>query len=91
MSYKMLGYDDKKPRAATTKSMMDFVTGHEWGLMILDEVQVFPANNSKRITENVKAHCKLGLTATLVREDEKIEDLHYLVGPKLYEANWTDL
>lgn len=37
------------------------------------------------------AHCKLGLTATLVREDEKIKDLHFLVGPKLYEANWIDL
>ena len=50
-----------------------------------------PANNFKKITENVKAHCKLGLTATLVREDDKIDDLHYLIGPKLYEANWIDL
>ena len=38
-----------------------------------------------------KSHCKLGLTATLVREDTKIADLHFLVGPKLYEANWMDL
>jgi DNA excision repair protein ERCC-3 len=38
-----------------------------------------------------KAQCKLGLTATLVREDEKIGDLSYLIGPKLHEANWTDL
>jgi len=37
------------------------------------------------------AHCKLGLTATLVREDEKIGDLNFLIGPKLYEANWLDL
>lgn len=34
----------------------------------------------------VKAHCKLGLTATLVREDERTADLNYLVGPKLYEV-----
>lgn len=39
----------------------------------------------------VKSHCKLGLTATLVREDEKIEHLNFLIGPKLYEANWLDL
>lgn len=39
----------------------------------------------------MKAHCKLGLTATLVREDGKIDDLHFLIGPKLYEANWIDL
>ena len=39
----------------------------------------------------VKAHCKLVLTATLVREDERIADLNFLIGPKLYEANWLDL
>lgn len=39
----------------------------------------------------MRAHCKLGLTATLVREDGKIDDLHFLIGPKLYEANWIDL
>ena len=37
------------------------------------------------------SHCKLGLTATLVREDERIGDLNFLIGPKLYEANWLDL
>lgn len=39
----------------------------------------------------VQAHCKLGLTATLVREDDKIVDLNFLIGPKLYEANWMEL
>jgi len=43
------------------------------------------------VLQMVNAHCKLGLTATLVREDNKIRDLHFLVGPKLYEANWIDL
>jgi DNA excision repair protein ERCC-3 len=86
----MLGYSGAN-RAETTRKMLDFVNGHEWGLMLLDEVQVVPANNFKKITENIKAHCKLGLTATLVREDGKIDDLHYLIGPKLYEANWIDL
>ena len=39
----------------------------------------------------VKSHCKLGLTATLVREDERIGDLNFLIGPKIYEANWQVL
>jgi DNA excision repair protein ERCC-3 len=39
----------------------------------------------------MKAHFKLGLTATLVREDSKITDLNYMIGPKLYEENWLDL
>jgi DNA excision repair protein ERCC-3 len=37
------------------------------------------------------SHCRLGLTATLVREDEMIDHLLYLIGPKVYEANWLDL
>lgn len=59
--------------------------------MMFDEVQVVAALNFSRITENIKAHCKLGLTATLVREDNRIHDLNFLIGPKLYEANWLDL
>jgi|TARA_B110000285_G_scaffold233284_1_gene306592 DNA excision repair protein ERCC-3 len=70
---------------------MDFVEGHTWGLMLLDEVQVFPATNFSKITDRVKAHTKLGLTATLVREDGKISDIDYQIGPKLYEANWIEL
>ena len=46
---------------------------------------------SAQVIGIVKAHCKLGLTATLVREDERISDLNFLIGPKLYEANWLDL
>ena len=43
------------------------------------------------LTVAVQAHTKLGLTATLVREDDKIQDLNFLIGPKLYEANWMEL
>lgn len=71
--------------------MMKFIKSHEWGLMLLDEVQCVAAKSFSKITETVNAHCKLGLTATLVREDNKINNLHYLIGPKLYEANWIDL
>ena len=45
----------------------------------------------RRVLSSVQAHCKLGLTATLVREDDKIADLNFLIGPKLYEANWLEL
>ena len=45
----------------------------------------------KVIFLQVQAHTKLGLTATLVREDDKIADLNFLIGPKLYEANWLEL
>lgn len=37
------------------------------------------------------ADAVLSLSATLVREDDRIEDLNYIIGPKLYEANWMDL
>ena len=50
-----------------------------------------PANVFRRVLTTVAAHSKLGLTATLVREDDKIADLNFLIGPKLYEANWLDL
>lgn len=45
----------------------------------------------RKVLSVCNAHCKLGLTATLVREDDLISDLNFLIGPKLYEANWMDL
>ncbi|MBW0519114.1 hypothetical protein O181_058829 [Austropuccinia psidii MF-1] len=74
-----------------SQKMMDFLTSREWGLIILDEVHVVPAAMFRRVVGTIKAHAKLGLTATLVREDDKIDDLNFLIGPKLYEANWMDL
>ncbi len=71
--------------------MIRSVREREWGLMVLDEVHVAPADMFQKVVQLVDAHCKLGLTATLVREDNKIRDLSFLVGPKLYEANWIDL
>ncbi|KAF9529494.1 DNA helicase [Crepidotus variabilis] len=78
-------------QAHKTKQMMKFLTSHEWGLVLLDEVHVVPATMFRKAFTSIKAHCKLGVTATLVREDDKIPDLNYLIGPKLYEANWMDL
>jgi DNA excision repair protein ERCC-3 len=67
------------------------ISKQEWGLMLLDEVQQLPADTFRQVLTLIPSHCKLGLTATLVREDEKIDDLKFLIGPKLYEANWMDL
>ena len=92
-------------RSHESKKMMDFLTGREWGFILLDEVHVVPAAMFRRVVTTIKAHSKLGLTgkllllnmpnslkcrtsATLVREDDKIADLNYMIGPKLYEANW---
>lgn len=78
-------------RSHDSQKMMDFLTSREWGFIILDEVHVVPAAMFRRVVTTIAAHAKLGLTATLVREDDKIEDLNFLIGPKLYEANWMDL
>lgn len=78
-------------RAHDSQAVMEFITSREWGLMVLDEVHVVPAEMFRRVTERIKTHSKLGLTATLLREDDKIKDLNFLIGPKLYEANWLQL
>lgn len=88
-TYSMVAYTQK--RAWDSQQVMNFLQEREWGLMILDEVQTIPADKFRRTLSAVQAHCKLGLTATLVREDDKIQDLNFLIGPKLYEANWMEL
>ncbi|KIH86559.1 DNA excision repair protein ERCC-3 [Sporothrix brasiliensis 5110] len=80
-----------RERAHESAKMIKFLQSREWGLMLLDEVHVVPAQMFRRVIGNIKAHSKLGLTATLLREDDKIEDLNFLIGPKLYEANWMEL
>lgn len=68
---------------ARSKYSKEFITrlGEvEWGLLVLDEVQVAPAEVFKKaFLTKTKSHCKLGLTATLVREDNKIEDLQFYI------------
>ncbi|KAJ2014512.1 DNA repair helicase RAD25, partial [Coemansia sp. S85] len=80
-----------RKRSHEAQRMMDFLNEREWGMLLLDEVHVVPAAMFRRVVTNIAAHSKLGLTATLVREDDKIDDLNFLIGPKLYEANWMDL
>lgn len=50
---------------------------------VFTEVHSIPAKMFRRVLTMVQAHCKLGLTATLVREDDKIADLNFLIGPKV--------
>lgn len=79
------------PRSHDAAKMMQFLTNREWGLMLLDEVHVVPAMVFRKVASRIKTHSKLGLTATLLREDDKISDLNFLIGPKLFEANWMEL
>lgn len=88
-TYTMISYGGR--RSAQSAEVMQAIQSREWGLMLMDEVHVVPAKMFRRVVGSVKAHCRLGLTATLVREDDLISDLNFLIGPKLYEANWMDL
>ncbi|MBO8164967.1 MAG: DEAD/DEAH box helicase [Brevibacillus sp.] len=61
-----------------------------WGLVIYDEVHLLPAPVF-RVTAGIQAKRRLGLTATLVREDGCTEDVFSLIGPKLYDIPWKEL
>lgn len=86
-TYTMISYSGQ--RSDKSAEVMKAIQGREWGLLLMDEVHVVPAKMFRRVIGSVKAHCRLGLTATLVREDDLISDLNFLIGPKLYEANWV--
>ena len=62
----------------------------DWGLIIYDEVHLLPAPVF-RVTAEIQARRRLGLTATLVREDNREEDVFSLIGPKKYDVPWRVL
>ena len=62
----------------------------KWGLIIYDEVHLLPAPVF-RVTAEIQAVRRLGLTATLVREDGRESDVFSLVGPKRYDVPWKEL
>ena len=62
----------------------------EWGLIIYDEVHLLPAPVF-RLTAEVQARRRLGLTATLIREDRREGDVFALIGPKRYDQPWKTL
>uniref|UniRef100_A0A182SFZ7 DNA 3'-5' helicase n=1 Tax=Anopheles maculatus TaxID=74869 RepID=A0A182SFZ7_9DIPT len=88
-TYSMITHTQK--RSWEAEQTMRWLQDQEWGIMVLDEVHTIPAKMFRRVLTIVQSHCKLGLTATLLREDDKIADLNFLIGPKLYEANWLEL
>jgi DNA excision repair protein ERCC-3 len=63
---------------------------NEWGFIIYDEVHLLPAPIF-RITAEIQSTRRLGLTATLVREDEHEKDVFCLIGPKKYDTPWKVL
>lgn len=92
-----------KPITITTYQMLthrrsrqdDFVhlhlfTQYNWGLIIYDEVHLLPAPIF-RATVEIQARRRLGLTATLVREDSREDDVFALIGPKRYDVPWKVL
>jgi DNA excision repair protein ERCC-3 len=62
----------------------------DWGLIIYDEVHLLPAPVF-RVTAQIQARRRLGLTATLIREDGREEDVFSLIGPKKYDVPWREL
>lgn len=68
----------------------ELFTRRNWGLIIYDEVHLLPAPVF-RVTAEIQARRRLGLTATLVREDGREEDVFSLIGPKRYDIPWKDL
>ena len=69
---------------------MKVIQEGNWGLVIYDEVHMLPAPVFK-ITAELQSVYRAGLTATLIREDGREEDVFSLVGPKRFDIPWTDL
>lgn len=92
---------DVRPVTVTTYSMLvrrqggsfphlALVDRNPWGLIVYDEVHMLPAPLF-RVTADLQARRRLGLTATLVREDGKEADVFSLVGPKRYDVPWREM
>ncbi|WCN36756.1 DNA repair helicase XPB [Aneurinibacillus uraniidurans] len=79
-------------RASSTGQFPHLSLFHErnWGLIVYDEVHLLPAPVF-RMTADIQAKRRLGLTATLVREDGREQDVFSLIGPKKYELPWRQL
>jgi DNA excision repair protein ERCC-3 len=69
---------------------LEVFDSRDWGLIIYDEVHLLPAPIF-RFTADIQSRRRLGLTATLVREDGRESDVFSLIGPKRYDAPWKDI
>ena len=88
-TYQILTY---KKRGTVEEEFPHFTLFNEknWGLIIYDEVHLLPAPVF-RITADLQARRRLGLTATLVREDGREDDVFSLIGPKRFDKPWKEL
>lgn len=86
-TYQILTY---RPHAEDEFPHITLFSERDWGLIIYDEVHMLPAPIF-RVTSGIQATRRLGLTATLVREDGREEDVFTLIGPKKYEVPWKEL
>ena len=71
-------------------SHLELFDAKDWGLVVYDEVHLLPAPIF-RMTADLQARRRIGLTATLVREDGREGDVFSLIGPKRYDAPWKDI
>ncbi|MCU1688955.1 MAG: Type restriction protein res subunit [Jatrophihabitantaceae bacterium] len=69
---------------------LELFDSRDWGLVIYDEVHLLPAPIF-RLTADLQSRRRLGLTATLIREDGREGDVFSLIGPKRYDAPWKDI
>ncbi|WP_084965715.1 DNA repair helicase XPB [Thermoactinospora rubra] len=69
---------------------LELFDARDWGLIVYDEVHLLPAPIF-RMTADLQARRRLGLTATLVREDGREGDVFSLIGPKRYDAPWKEM
>jgi DNA excision repair protein ERCC-3 len=69
---------------------LELFDARDWGVVMYDEVHLLPAPVF-RMTANLQARRRFGLTATLIREDGREGDVFSLIGPKRYDAPWKDI
>src|ERR1700749_1080933 len=69
---------------------LELLDARDWGLVVYDEAHLLPAPIF-RMTADLQARRRLGLTAALVREDGREGDVFSLIGPKRYDAPWKDI
>ena len=86
-TYQILAHKNSK---TDSFEHLDLFNKKNWGLIIYDEVHLLPAPVFKK-TAGIQSKRRLGLTATLVREDGREKDVFSLIGPKTYDAPWKEL
>ena len=94
-TYQTMTYRKRGTRGSNASLIEEFphlalFNERDWGLIIYDEVHLLPAPVF-RMTAEIQARRRLGLTATLVREDGRESDVFSLIGPKKYDVPWKDL